>query len=59
MCLGNISKVFSVDSMKKTVLNRYVYDFSVDYDATAVDDMLDILKYLLGNNGIIENVLVY
>ena len=45
--------------MKKTVLNRYVYDFSVDYDATAVDDMLDILKYLLGNNGIIENILVY
>ena len=45
--------------MKKTVLNRYVYDFSVDYDATAVDDMLDILKHLLGNNGIIENVLVY
>ena len=45
--------------MKKTVLNRYVYDFSVDYDATAADDMLDILKYLLENNGIIENVLVY
>ena len=32
LCLGNISKSFSVDNMKKTVLNGYVYDFSVDYD---------------------------
>ena len=30
--------------MKKTGLNRYVYDFSVDYDAIAVDDILDIHK---------------
>ena len=34
--LGNISKDFSVDNMKKTGLNGYVYDFSVDYDAIAV-----------------------
>ena len=27
LCLGNISKDFSVDSMKKTGLNGYVYDF--------------------------------
>ena len=33
LCLGNISKDFSVDHMKKTGLNRYVYNFSVDYDA--------------------------
>ena len=33
LCLGNISKVFSVDNMKKTRLNGHVYDFSVDYDA--------------------------
>ena len=33
--------------MKKTGLNRYVYDFSVDYDAIAVDDILDIYKYLM------------
>ena len=25
----------------------YVYDFSVDYDAIALDDILDIRKYLL------------
>ena len=33
--------------MKKTGLNRYVYNFSVDYDAIAVDDILDIHKVLL------------
>ena len=33
--------------MKKTGLNGYVYDFSVDYDAIAVDDILDIHKYLM------------
>ena len=35
--LGNISKEFSVDNRKKTGLNGYVYDFSVDYEAIAVD----------------------
>ena len=28
--------------MKKTGINGYVYDFSVDYDATDVDDIKDI-----------------
>ena len=28
--------------MKRTGFNGYVYDFSVDYDAVAVDDILDI-----------------
>ena len=51
--LGNISKDFSVDNMKKTGLNGYAYDFSVDYDAIAVDDILDICKYLMEKNGII------
>ena len=53
LCLGNISKDFSVDNMKKIELNSYVYDFSVDYDAIAVDDILDIHKYLMGKNGIV------
>ena len=47
LCLGNISKDWSVDNMKKTGFNSYVYDFSVDYDATDVDDILDIHKYLM------------
>ena len=37
---------------KKTGLNGCVYDFSVDYDAIAVDDVLDIHKYLMENNNI-------
>ena len=45
LCLGNISKDFSVDNMKKTGLNGYVCDFSVDYDAIAVYDILGIHKY--------------
>ena len=45
--LGNISKDWSVDNMKYTGLNGYVYDFTVDYDATDVDDIDDIHKYLM------------
>ena len=51
LCLGNISKDFSVDNMRKTGLNGYVYDFSVDYDAIAVDDILDFHIYLMEKNG--------
>ena len=45
--LGNISKDWSVDNTKKTGFNGDVYDFSVDDDATDVDDILDIHKYLM------------
>ena len=31
LCLGNISKDWSADNMKKTGLNGYVYEFNVDY----------------------------
>ena len=31
-CLGNISKDWSTDNMKKTGLTGYVYDFSIDYN---------------------------
>ena len=53
LCLGNISKDCSVDHMKKTEFNGYFYDFSVDYDAIAVDDVLDFHKYLMKKNNII------
>ena len=33
--------------MKKTGFNGYAYDFNVDCDATNVDDILDIHKYLM------------
>ena len=44
LCLGNISKDFSVDNMERTGLNGYVYDFSVDYDTIAVDYIWDVHK---------------
>ena len=33
--------------MRKTGFNGYVYGFSVDYEATDVDNILDIHKYLM------------
>ena len=48
LCLGNISKDFSVDNTTKTGLNGYVYDFSVDYDAIAVE----FHKYLMKQHDI-------
>ena len=47
LCLGNISKDWLIDNMKKTSFNGYIYDFSVDYDATDNDDIQDIHNYLM------------
>ena len=52
LCLEKISKDWTVDNMKKTGLNRYVYEFSAAYDAIAVDDVLDIKKYLMKKNNL-------
>ena len=53
LCLGNISKDWWVDNMKDTRLNGYVYDFSFDYNAIAIDDIKDIHKYLTKKNNIV------
>ena len=53
LCLANTSKDWSVDNMKKTGLNGYVYDFSVDFDAIAVDDILAIHNYLMKKKDIV------
>ena len=53
LCLGNVSKNFSASNIKKTGFNSYIYDFSVDYDAINVDDVLDIHKYLMKENEIV------
>ena len=53
LCLGSISKDWSQDYIKKTGLNGYIYDFSVDYDFIAVDEILDIHKYLMKRNNMI------
>ena len=51
LCLGNISKNWLIDNMKKTSFNGY--DFSVDYDATDNDDSKDIHNYLMKKNNIV------
>ena len=53
LSLENISKDWSVDNMKRTGFNGYVYNFSVHYDAISVDDILDVHKYLMKNNNIV------
>ena len=53
LCLGNVSKDWLVDNMKRTGLNGYVYDFSVDYDTADVDDNKDIDKHLMKKNDIV------
>ena len=54
LCLGNMSKDWLVDNMKKNGLNGYVYDFSVDYD-----DILDIHKNLMKKIKWYKSVCVY
>ena len=54
LCLGNISKDWSTDNMKKTTgFNGYVYDFSVGYDDIKVDNIKYIHKYLMKKNNIV------
>ena len=52
LCLGNILKDWSPDNMQRTGFTCYVYDFSVDYDVIAVDDIKDIHKYLMEKNNL-------
>ena len=47
LCLGNISKDWSTNNMKKTGLTGYAYDFSANYSTATVDDIKDIHKYLM------------
>ena len=54
LCLGNTSKDWSTDNVEKTGFKGYIYDFSVDYDATDVDDIKDIHKYLMKKNNIVK-----
>ena len=39
--------------MKKTGFTGYVYHFSVDYETIAVDNIKDIVKYLMEKNNIV------
>ena len=53
LCLGNISKDWSTDNMKKTGSTGYVYDFSAYYNAVILDDIKDIHNYLMKKNDIV------
>ena len=53
LCLGNISKDFTVPYILKTGLTGYIYDFSVDYWAMTNDEILDIHKYLMKKNNVV------
>ena len=46
-------KIFQRVTWKKAGFNCHIYDFSIDYDATDVDDILDIHKHLMKKNGIV------
>ena len=46
LCLGNVSKDFTINNMKKTGLKGVVKFFSVDFNPID-NDILDIHKYLM------------
>ena len=52
MCLRNISGNFSANNMKKTGLNRCMYDFTVDYKAFDISEISNIYKYLIKKHDI-------
>ena len=45
--LGNISKDFTINNMKKTGLGEVTKLFSVDFNHIDTNDVLDIYKYLM------------
>ena len=59
LCLGNISKDWSADNMKKTGLNEYVYEFNVDHRnmgrTNIPKTMSSIHKYFMSKYGIKSN----
>ena len=52
LSLGNISAEFNQVDRKLTGLYRYVYDFSIDYNAITKVKIYDIQRYLMEKNNI-------
>ena len=42
LCLGNISKIFTINNMKETGLKGNGYGISLDYNTIDTNSMLDI-----------------
>ena len=51
--LGSISNKFSYTEAEEVFLKRIVYEFSIAYREIAVDNILDIHKYLIKENGVV------
>ena len=47
MCLGNFSKDFTIDNVRKTACYQYIYDFYVDNDTINISDITNTCKYLM------------
>ena len=47
LCLGNISKDFTIDNMNKIGLSRNAKVVSVDHNTIDTNDILDIKRYLM------------
>ena len=47
LCLGNISKDFTINNMKKNSIKRNWKNFLVDFNPIDTYDILDIHKYLM------------
>ena len=48
LCLGNVSKNVTMNNMKKTGLKGVVNFFSVEFNPTDNNDIINIQKYLMG-----------
>ena len=51
-CLGSISYGFCATESSEVSLNGNMYDFSVDYNAIDISDILNIHRYWLTNKKI-------
>ena len=49
LCLGNVSKDFTINNIKKTGLKEVAKFYSIDFNPIDNDDILDIHKYLMKN----------
>ena len=56
LCLENILKHFSVENIKKTGLNVYAYDLSVDYNIINNSNSINIHKYFMNRSNITKSL---
>ena len=49
LCVGNISRDYTNDNMKKTRFNGYMFDSSINYNTIEAINTVDVHKYLMKN----------